>query len=143
MRDQQQRAGEALQGGLERLAALEVQHVRAGVHEDRDRQPPALAAGEHLERLLCRLAAEQEAPEQRPRLVRLEPRRALAGLDHGPAAADLLRVLGEQAEADVVPAPQLAAVERALARERPDERRLAAAVRADERDVLAALQPQL
>ena len=67
---EQQRAREALQRRLERLAALEVEvvgrlvedeHVGAGVHEDRQRQPPALAAGQPVERLLGRLAAEQEA----------------------------------------------------------------------------------
>ena len=53
--DQQQRARERLQRRLERLAALEVevvgrlvedQHVGARVDEDRQRQPPALAAGQ-------------------------------------------------------------------------------------------------
>ncbi len=49
--------------------------------DSRRRSPP----GEAVERLLGRLAAEQEAPEQRARLVRLEPRRALGGLEHGAA----------------------------------------------------------
>ena len=57
---------------------VEDQHVRAGVDEDRQRQPPALAAGQAVERLLGLLAGEQEAPEQRPRLVRGQPGRVLA-----------------------------------------------------------------
>ena len=50
--------------------------------EDRQRQPPALAAREAGERLLGLLAAEQEAPEQRARLVRREAGRALRRLEH-------------------------------------------------------------
>ena len=55
VRDEQHRAGEAFERLLERLAALDVevvrrlvedQHVRARVHEDRERQPLALAAGQ-------------------------------------------------------------------------------------------------
>ena len=102
VRDQQQRARERLQRRLERLAALEVevvrrlvedQHVRARLDEHREREPPALAAREPVERLLGLLAAEQEAAEQRARLVRLQPRRALARLQHGPGRAELLGVL--------------------------------------------------
>jgi hypothetical protein len=122
---------------------VEDQHVGARVDEHGDRQPPALAAGQAVERLLGLLAAEQEAPQQRPRLVRLELRRALAGLDHGAGRAQLLCVLGQQAELEVVPAAQLARVELALARERLDQRRLAGPVGADERDVLPALEPEL
>ena len=89
--DQQQRALEGLQRVLERLAALDVevvgrlvedQDVGAGVHEDRQREPLALAAAEPVDRLLGLLAAEQELAQQRPRLVRRQPGRALAGLDH-------------------------------------------------------------
>ena len=151
--DEQQRAGEGLQRGLERLAALEVevvgrlvedQHVGPGVDEDGQRQAPALAAREPVERLLGLLAAEQEPPEQRARLVRASAR-SRAGRPRAPCRllAELLGVLGEQPELDVVAAAQLAAVELALAGERLDQRRLARAVGADERDVLAALEPQL
>ena len=96
MGDEQQRAGECTQGVLERLAALEVevvgrlvedQDVGAAADEDRQREPAPLAAGEPGERLLGLLAAEQEAPEQRPRLVRRQPGRALRRLEHGAAAA--------------------------------------------------------
>ena len=73
----------SLQRLLERLAALEVevvgrlvedQDVGPGMDEDRQRQPPALAAREPVERLLGVLAGEQEAPEQRPRLGRASAR---------------------------------------------------------------------
>src|SRR5205085_9537541 len=57
--------------------------------------------------------------------------------------ADRLGVLGEVADLHVVAAPQLAARERRLADERVQQRRLARAVGADERDVLAALEPEL
>ena len=64
-------------------------------------------------------------------------------LDHVGGRVELLGVLGEHAELDVVAAPQLARVELALAGERRDQRRLARAVGADQRHVLAALEPQL
>ena len=102
---------------LERLAALDVevvrrlvedQHVRARVHEDRERQPLALAAGEADDRLLGVLAGEQEAAEQRARLVRRQPRRALRRLEHGAVVGQRLGVLGEVADLDVVAGAQLA-----------------------------------
>src|SRR6185312_3372967 len=140
---EQERALERAQGVLERLARLEVevvrrlvedQDVRARRHEDRQRQPPALAAAQAVERLLGLLAAEQEAPEQRARLVRLQAGLLLARLEHGAGAAlaELLGVLAEVAELHVVPAAQLSAVELPVADERLDERRLAGAVRPDE-----------
>ena len=76
--DEQQRAAELVQRLLERLAALEVevvgrlvedQDVGAGLDEDRQRQPPALASGEHLERLLGVLAGEQEPARAAPRAL--------------------------------------------------------------------------
>src|SRR5262249_20944425 len=72
--DEQQRALERLQRRLQRLAALQVemvrrlvqdQDVRARVDQDRQRQPPPLAARQPVQRLLRLLAAEQEAPQQR------------------------------------------------------------------------------
>jgi hypothetical protein len=123
---------------------VEDQHVRARLDEDRQGEPPALAAGQPVERLLRRLAAEQEPPQQRARLVGLQAGRALRRLQHrARAAAELLRVLGEHAELDVVATPQLAAVELARPGQRVDQRRLPRPVRPDERHVLAALEPQL
>jgi hypothetical protein len=52
-------------------------------------------------------------------------------------------VLREVAELHVVPGPQPPGVQLAAARERLDQRGLARAVRAHERDVLAALEPEL
>ena len=81
VRDEQHRAGERLERGLERLAALEVEmvrrlvedeEVRARRDDDREREPPPLAAGERGDRLLVRVpAGEEEAAEQR---LRLRPR---------------------------------------------------------------------
>ena len=84
---------EPAQRVLERLARVDVQvvrglvedqHVRARRHQDRERQPPALAARQPVERLLGLLAAEQEAAEQGARLVRRELRGALRRLERGP-----------------------------------------------------------
>src|SRR3954451_25233720 len=154
VRDEQQRALERAQRILERLARLEVEvvrrlvedeHVRARGDEDRERHPPPLAAAQPVERLLGLLAGEQEAPEQRARLVGRQPGPPLAGLEHGPRAAraELLRVLRQVPELHVVAGAQLAAVELAMADQRLEQRRLAGPVRADEGDVLAALEPQL
>ena len=52
-------------------------------------------------------------------------------------------VLGEVAELDVVAAAQATGLERAVPGQRLDQRRLADPVRADQRDVLAALEPEL
>ena len=75
VRDEQHGAGEGLERGLERLAALEVEVVRRLVeHEEvrarrdheREREPAALAAREHRDRLLVLgPAGEEEATEQR------------------------------------------------------------------------------
>ena len=87
MRDEQQRALEGLQRVLQRLAAFDVEvvrrlvedeHVGARGDEDRQRQAPALAAAQPVQRLLAVLAAEEEAPEQRARLLRRQ-----AGVDRG------------------------------------------------------------
>ncbi len=154
VRHEQQRAGERLQRVLQRLAALEVQvvgrlvedqHVGAAADEDREPEALALAAAEPVERLLDLVAGEEEAAEQRARLVRCQPRALARGLDHRarPAELELLAVLGEVADHHVVPGLQPALGERRLARERADQGGLAGAVGSDERDVLAALEPQL
>ena len=75
VRDEQDGAGERLQRGLERLAALEVEmvrrlveheEVRARCDRDRQREPPPLASRQHRHRLLVRVpAGEEEAAEQR------------------------------------------------------------------------------
>jgi hypothetical protein len=88
---------------------VEDQDVRARVDQDRERQAAALAAAQADERLLGLLAGEQEAAEQGTRLVRRQPGRALAGLEHGALAAELLRVLRQVADLRVVAALELAA----------------------------------
>ena len=154
--DEQDRPLEGAQRVLERLAALDVevvgglvedQHVGARMHEDRQRQAPALAAGEPLQRLLGLLAGEQEAPEQRARLAGVQSGRPLRRVEHAlagvAARAQLLGVLGEVADLHVVPGAELSGGELAPPGERLDQRRLARPVRPHQRDVLAALQPQL
>ena len=81
-------------GGL-----VEDQHVGARLDEHRQREPPALAARQPVDRLLGLLAAEQEAAEQRARLVRRQAGRALAASSTVPGAAELLGVLGQAARA--------------------------------------------
>ena len=88
-------------------------------------EPLALTAAHPFSGFSASLTAEEELAEQRPRVVRRQPGRALAGLDHGARAEHVVGVLREQPELDVVPAPQLAAVELARAGQRRDQRRLA------------------
>ena len=59
--------------GSSRISTL----AAGGADEHRQRQAPALAAGEPVQGLLGLLAGEQEAPEQRARLVRRQARGAL------------------------------------------------------------------
>ena len=152
MGDEQERAAERLERVLERLARVEVevvgrlvedQDVRLRRHQHRQREPPALAARQSRQRLLGLGAREQEAPEQGARPAGREPGGALGGLERGARRAELLRVLREVAELHVVPGAQPARLERAAPGERLDQGRLADAVGADERHVLAALEPEL
>ena len=156
MGDEQDRAGEGAQRVLERLAALHVemiggliedQHVGARAHEDRQREAAALSAGEALQRLLRVLAGEQEAAQQRARLARGQAGRALRDLEHPlsrrAARAQLLAVLGEVADVHAVAGAERSRRERPPAGERLDQGRLPGPVGPHERDVLAALEPQL
>ena len=152
MGDEDQRAVEPAQRVLERLAALDVevvgrlvedQDVGSRGDEDRERQATQLAAGQHGDLLLGVGAREQEPAQQGPRLSGSQTGRPLRRLQGGALLPDLLGVLGEEAQLDVVAAAQLAVRERPAAGERLDQRRLARAVGADDRDVLAALEPQL
>ena len=123
-----------------------------GVDEDGQRQPAALAPREPFERLLGLLAGEQEAAEQRPRLARRQAGQVGGRLEHRPGRAgrELLGVLAQVADLDVVAGPELALDDRspgaalrlAAAGQRLDQRGLARAVGADQRHVLAALEPQ-
>src|SRR4029078_8558952 len=84
-------------GGL-----VEDEDVVACGDEDRQREPPLLAAGDVRELFLDVAAGEEEAAEQGPRLVLRQPRLALGRVEDGAAAGGGLGVLGEVAEFDVV-----------------------------------------
>ena len=83
VRDEQHGAGERLERGLERFAALEVEvvrrlveheEVRAGGDRHREREPAPLSAREHRHVLLVLVpAGEEEAPEQRLRVGPVQP----------------------------------------------------------------------
>ena len=116
------------------------------VHEDGQRQPPALSAGQAGERLLGLLPGEQERPSSARALLGVSPVRAgwrRRRSARRPAHAQLFGMLGEVADGDVVAGAQASAGERALPGERLDEGRLAHPVGPDERYVLTALEPQL
>ena len=111
MGDQDHRALELGQRVLERLAALDVevvgglvedQDVGAGGDQDRQREPPLLAAGDVGELLLDVGAGEEEAAEQAARLLAGEAGLALGGVEHGALPGGRVGVLGEVAELDVV-----------------------------------------
>ena len=82
-------------------------------------------------------------PSSGARLVGREAGGALCRLEDGARGPELLGVLGEVPELHVVAGAQPPAIELAAAGQRLDQRRLAGAVRPDERHVFAPLQPQL
>ena len=141
MGDEQHRAGERLERLLERLAALEVEvvrrlveheEVRAGGDEQRERQAPALAAGQRRHRPLVHVpAGEEEAAEERLGLRPLETGRALCAVEHAAALVELGSLLREVRGDD--------AVAELPRQQRLEQRRLPRPVRADEPDVLAAV----
>src|SRR3712207_2226466 len=99
MGDEEERARERLERRLERLAALEVEvvrrlveheEVRTGRDDDRECEAPALAARQHLDRLLVlRPTGEQELAEQRLGLRTLEARHRLNALEDESALVEL------------------------------------------------------
>src|SRR6185503_14624177 len=100
-----------------------------------------LAARERGDRLLVRLPArEEEAPEKRLRLRPAQARRGDGRVEDRPALVELDLVLGEVGDLDAVADADAAAVRRAPTEDRLEQRRLAGAVRPDERHVLAALE---
>ena len=124
---------------------VEQQRVRRAQQHPRHRQPRALAARQHPHRLVDVVSGEEEAAEDvadardhvdrrvaGERLVdgqrRIEPRRL---------------VLREVLHHDLVPLGARAGVRRFDAREHPHQRRLAGAVRADQRDAIATLDVQV
>ena len=152
MGDQDDRALEGGERVLERLAALDVevvgrlvedQHVGARGDQDRQREPPLLAAGDVVERLLGVGAGEEEAAEQVARLLAAEPGLALGGVEHGALARGRVGVLGEVADLDVVADPHRALGRLDAAGEGLDQGRLAGPVGADEDDVLSPFDFEL
>ena len=149
MGDEEHRAGERLERRLERLAALEVEMVRRLVEDEevgargddhRERESPPLAAREHGDLLLLLgVAREEELAQEVLRLGTCESRHRDGAVEHGAALVELDVVLGEVGGLDAVTHADLPAVRVAMADERLEQRRLARAVRADERDVLLAL----
>ena len=144
MRDEEHRSRKALERRLERLPRVEVEvvrrlvedeEVRARGDEDGEAQPPPLPAREVAHLLHVRVpAGEEEAAEQRLRLRAVEAGHRLDAVEHAAALVQLEAVLGEVADLDAVTQLEVAG-DRLL-----EERRLAASVRADEGDVVAALQ---
>ena len=150
--DEDDRALEGEKRVLERLAALDVevvgrlvedQHVGARGDEDRQREPPLLAAGDVAQRLLRVGAGEEEAAEQVAGLLPAEPGLALRGVEHRPLAGGGVGVLGEVADLDVVAEPDRARGRLGAAGEGLDQGRLAGAVGADQDDVLAPFDFEL
>ena len=149
MGDEQDRAGKRVERGLERLATLEVEmvrrlveqeQVRARGDDEREREPPALAAREHRDGPLMHLPAREEEPaEEVLRLWTLKPRGVLCDRKHRPALVELDLVLREVRRLDAVAEPQLSGDGLPAAEECLQQRCLARAVRPDERDVLSPL----
>ena len=92
------------------MGSSRISTLAPGLDEDGQRQAPALASGEHLERLLGVLSGEQEPAEQPARIVRRQLGQMGGGLEHGARGPgrELLGVLGEEPELDVVAGPELA-----------------------------------
>ena len=117
--DEQHGAGEGLERGLQRLAALEVEmvrrlvedeEVRARRDDDRERQPAPLAAGEHRHRLLMLVpAGEEEAAEQVLRRRARKPGGALHAVEDRAALVQLELLLREVRGLDAVSEADLAA----------------------------------
>ena len=149
MRHEQHGAGECFECRLERLAALEVemvrrlvehQKVRAGGNCYGEREPAPLAAREHGDRFLVLVpAGEEELAEQVLRVRAREPRHRLHALQHGAARIELELLLGEVRRFDAVTKMRTPRRCGAASEDRLEQCRFAGAVRADERDVLAAL----
>src|SRR5579859_3863534 len=115
---------------------VEDEEVRTGGNRDREREPAALAAGEDSHGLLVLgPAGEEEAPEERLRVRPGEIRHRLDALENRAARVELELLLREIPDLHAVPDAHLFAGDDSL-----EERRLAGAVRADQGDVLAALE---
>src|SRR5262249_56591055 len=99
-----------------------------------------VAAGERHDRLLVLgPAREQEASQEVLGIGTLQTCCPLHALQHRAARVELHLLLGEVRRDDAVPEPHRPTLRLALLQDRLEQRRLARAVRPDERDVLATL----
>ena len=120
---------------------VEHEEVRAGRDHERQREPAPLAAGERRDGLLVRLpAGEEEAAEQVLRLGPRQPGRALCAVEHAAALVELDLVLGEVRRDHAVAETHASSRRFVPVEHGLEQRRLARAVRADEADVLSALE---
>ena len=111
-----------------------------GRDRHREREPAPLAAREHRDRLLVLVPAGEEEPaEQVLRVGALEAGHRLHALEHRAARVELELLLREVRRLDAVAELHASGRRVAPAEHRLEQRRLAGAVRPDERDVLAAL----
>ena len=115
-----------------------VQHeeVRAGGDRHGKREAPSLASREHGDRLLVRIpAGEEETTEKGLRVGPREAGHVLHALEDGATRVELHLLLREVADLNAVAGANAFAAHELL-----EERRLAGAVRANERDVLSPLE---
>src|SRR4029077_14980854 len=123
---------------------VEQQQVGARGHDEREREPAPLAARERRHRSLVHVPAGEEEPsEQVLRLWTLETGFVLREREHGPALVELDLVLREVRGLDAMAGPELSVLRLGAPEERFEQGCLAGAVRADERDVLAALDREV
>src|SRR5262249_27671547 len=116
------------------------EEVGARGDDERERQPAPLTARERDDRLLVlRPAREQEPPEEILRIRSLQAGGPLNALQHRPTRVELHLLLGEVRRDDAVAEPYRPPLRLAFLEDRLEQRRLARAVRAHERHVLAAL----
>ena len=135
-----------LERRLELLDRLEVEVVRrlvedeavhAAGREQRERGPRALARRERRRGPDDVVGAERELREQRARVDRRQPGSGDEAVEQRARAVEGRAGLVELAEDDRRPDPARAARERQPAEQRVDQRRLAGAVRPDDREPLA------
>ena len=150
VRDEQDRAGKRLERRLERLAAFEVEvvrrlvedeEVRAGGDDEREREPPALAARE-LRRPASRASSQPEKRKRPSSACACGRCRPVAPIAHSstlPRSSSSTSCCEKYASSTPWPIRP----SRRPADDRLQQRRLARAVRADQSDMLAALEHEL
>ena len=152
MTDQQQRAGPVDELLLQQLQRLEIQivgwlveheDVRRPREEARQQQAIAFTTRQRLDRRSRALVREEEVAQIRVHVARP----AIGGdrivslahcLEHRLVGIELLALLIVVRDLDRRPAAHFAGVGRRFAKQHPQQRRLAGAVRADEADAIAA-----